>query len=122
MTYVNLTPHDVVVYASLEDGREVVASTIPASGAVARLRERSVIPYPVDPEAPVEAWPVAEVDLGDAEGLPAPASGVVHIVSMPFAMGLVAAGVRRDDVVYPFLQVRDESGRIVGCRGFARIA
>lgn len=29
---------------------------------------------------------------------------------------LASQGIRRDDVVVPGLQVRDEQGRVIGCR------
>lgn len=107
-TYVNLTPHRVVVYS----GNTVIAD-IPTSGTIARLAER------VEVEGRgLNTWTTVRLD--DAEGLPAPENGVVYVVSMPLAMGLLASGPR-DDVVYPYGQVRDEAGRIVGCRGFARI-
>jgi hypothetical protein len=43
---------------------------------------------------------------------------------MPLAMRAAAVGRyrHRGDIVYPFGQVRDAAGRIIGCRSLARIA
>ncbi len=116
---INLTPHDVVIY---EDG--VLMLTIAKSGTVARLTETvRYLDGKLSADSPyASGWGMtAEVTLGGAEGLPEPARNTTYIVSMPLAMGLKAAGIDRPDVVYPFGQVRDESGRIIGCEKFARI-
>lgn len=104
--YVNLTPHEV---ALMPEGVEPV--WFAPSGTVARIAESAR-------EGEGGRWIVT---LGDVEGLPDPQSGRVYIVSMPLLMALAAKGVHRTDVVYPFEQVRDGSGRIVGCRKLARL-
>lgn len=50
--------------------------------------------------------------------LPAPKQGVFYIVSALVASQLSG---KRDDVLVTNDTVRDESGRIIGCRSFARI-
>lgn len=109
-TYINLTPHDVVI-RDIDD----VTTTYPASGTVARVFEAvEAVPSPDEHRRVV-------VHLGDIEGLPAPRDGAVFIVSMPCAQALAAAGVHRPDVVYPHHLYRDEAGRIVGADQLARI-
>jgi hypothetical protein len=109
-TYVNLTPHDVVIR-----DHDDLTTVYPATGVVARVFEA------VESEPSPDQHRRVVVHLGDIEGLPAPREGVVCIVSMPCAMALTAAGVRRRDVVYPHHQYRDEAGRILGCDQLARI-
>jgi hypothetical protein len=109
--FTNLTPHPVCVY----DGDQVVTD-IPASGTVARLTED------VRVAEPIGGIRATTVTIGSVTGLPDPQDGVTYIVSMPLLMGMAAAGIDRPDVVYPFGQVRDDQGRIIGCRSLARIA
>lgn len=59
---------------------------------------------------------VREVRTGEVTGLPPKGHGVLYIVSRA-----VAAAVDRDDVVVPYPLVRDETGRIIGAAGLARI-
>lgn len=110
LTYINLTPHDVVIR-----DHDDLTTTYPASGTVARVFEA------IEREPSPDEHRRVVVHLGDIEGLPATRDGVVLIVSMPCAMALAAAGVRRSDVVYPHHQYRDDAGRILGSDQFARI-
>jgi len=56
--------------------------------------------------------------FGSVEGLPDPMPSVAYIVSQVVA----DACPDRDDLLVPHDMVRDEQGRIIGCRGFARPA
>jgi len=112
MHFINLTPHQVDIYAGTNKIRAV-----PASGTVARLTETEIVTE--HPETEIE---ITTVSIGYVVGLPATQPHTMLIVSMPLAMGLRASGQVRDDVVYPYGQVRDPEGRIIGCRGFAKIA
>jgi hypothetical protein len=97
-TLVNLTPHAIVIAGGV---------TLPPSGAVARC---STLNTPAGEHAGV---PLSRVTYGAVEGLPAPAEGVLYVVS-----GLVRAAVPlRLDVASPGDLVRDASGAVVGCRG-----
>lgn len=116
--WVNLTPHPVKVY----DGDTLIMH-VDASGVSARIAEQVTATEPIR-----SAWsddptpPMSVVTLGAVEGLPPAMPDTVYIVSMPLLMGMVAAGVDRPDCVYPYPQVRDSAGRIIGCGGFARIS
>ena len=112
MEIINLTPHPVVVY---DDQDERVLDTFPPSGTVARLKED------IEPGKTIDGYQTTTVTLGGVAGLPDEKEGVIYIVSMPLIMGLRAAGVDRQDVVYPFGQVRDGDGRIIGCRTFGSL-
>ena len=103
MKIVNLTPHDIVV-------GDV---TIPASGTIARC---ATITEPLDvPGCPV---PVVRQYFGAVEGLPAPTPETMYVVSMVCAQ---AVGDSRDDVYIPGEQIRDEDGKIIGCKSIARL-
>ncbi len=108
--YVNLTPHDVVIR-----DHDDILTTYKASGSVARIVEKAT------GEPSPDGHRRAVIRLGDLDGLPAPRDGVTYIVSMPCAMALAAAGVRRTDVVYPYELYRDDAGRILGAHMLARI-
>jgi hypothetical protein len=110
--FINLTPHAVTV---IRDGETIL--DVPPSGTVARLAEHKTAAGAMNDTL----IPVMNVRLGEADGLPGNEPGTVLIVSLPMAMGLKAAGLDRMDVVYPFPQVRDDAGRIIGCGGFARL-
>jgi hypothetical protein len=118
MSFVNLTPHPVTLYGT---GPEIpLIATFPPTGVVARLAET------VTNSVKIGDFCLAEVALGDIEGLPDEDVDqlATYIVSMPLAMRAAAIGKyrHRGDLVYPYSQVRDANGRIVGCHALARIA
>jgi len=120
--YVNLTPHAVTVMD--KDGATILS--VPPSGTVARLSETAQ-PAPVWREGVradrvEDGVPYTLVILGEVSGLPEPQDGVIYIGSMPLLMGMMAAQIQRSDVVYPYGQVRDSEGRIIGCRSLATLA
>ena len=61
--------------------------------------------------------PIGRAAWGQVVGLPEPMSGVYHIVSVIVAEAAVDAGRTIDDLLVPGDQIRDDRGRIVGCRG-----
>jgi hypothetical protein len=109
--FVNLTPHDITIFG--DDDTEV--TTIPTSGVVARIAESAEGTEPIDGVA------TTQVVLGQIQGLPESEDGTVYVVSMPLLMGMRAMGDQRLDVRYPYGQVRDEQGRIKGCRSLATL-
>ena len=103
---INLTPHDINIVG--DDGQ--VTESFPASGELARCDvEREQI-------GEINGIPVNRTVFGQVTGLPKQQEGVVYVVS-----ALVAQAAGRDDVLIPDDTVRDEEGRIIGCRGFARV-
>lgn len=103
---VNLTPHPVVVV-----GANGVVLTVPPSGTVLRLPEITV------PAGKIQGVPVVRKTLDPAAELPPREEGTFYIVSLP-----VAQAARREDFLVPDDLVRDQEGRILGCRRFAVIA
>lgn len=102
---VNLTPHEVNF---ITDAGTI---TISPSGMLARVTAKTVT------VGEINGIPVTSTEFGEVEGLPAPTPDTVYIVS-----SLVASRVRdRVDVFIPNESVRDENGRIIGCRSLGRI-
>lgn len=64
--------------------------------------------------------PVFSSSFGAPEGVPENLDGI-YIVSSLAYQSLKAAGMPMEHFVVPSGTIRDEQGRIVGCKGFARI-
>lgn len=64
--------------------------------------------------------PVFKSTFGVPEGVPAVLDGI-YIVSSLAYQSLKAVGYDMEHFVIPSGTIRDEQGRIVGCKGFARI-
>ena len=137
---VNCTPHDIVIviddiigdYLSSDD-TEIVSEfyVIEKSGIVPRLKEVQkkvkTIRTTATRQDEVEKYgydngwnlyiDIMEKSFNEVEGLPEPQEDTYYIVS-----ALVAGAAKnRDDLLIPNDTVRDEQGRIVGCRSLARI-
>lgn len=126
---VNLTPHDINIIG--EDN--VIKYIIPPSGTIARCKtEREITDYgyiyiPInkpDSDNPrtfiisnhVEV-PITQTKFGEVEGLPEKKHKTIYIVS-----SLVAQACKdRNDVFIPDDIVRNEEGKIIGCRSLGRI-
>lgn len=110
MRLINLTPHPLTLIGA--DGTVLVDQA--PDGPMARCAEdrRDLGAVTITDGITV---PLRSVGFGAVTGLPAPRDGVLYVVSRS-----TAETARRDDVVYPDEQVRDESGRIIGCRALAR--
>lgn len=115
ITLINLTPHAVVLRAA--DGSD---TTIPADGTVARV---TATPGTATSVAGIPVPVFSRDSYGAVTGLPAPAPGVLFIVS-----GLVGSAVAgtRDDVVVPGTgpqdgAIRDDGGRIVAVTRLKRV-
>ena len=106
---INLTPHTINLVA--EDGTQLlslesqgVARVASTTGVVGYLQVGGV------------AVPQTHTTFGEVEGLPDPTSGVGYVVSNMIISALAQQGIRRNDLFTPGLQVRDEQGRVIGCR------
>jgi hypothetical protein len=108
MKLINLTPHTLTIVGA--DGSTV--RNIPPSGTIARcaVTRRQV--------GAVDGIPINRTDFGAVDGLPDPQPDTHFIVS-----ALVAQAVpSRRDVLITDDAVRDDAGRIVGCRALATLA
>lgn len=107
---VNMTPHPVTVFDT--DGATAIV-TVPSSGMV---RVAETVETVSDGEGQV---PLVEIvrDPDKIEGLPAWVLGRYVIVSDLAYQAAKTLG--RDDLLRPGPAVRDETGRIIGCKGLA---
>lgn len=113
----NLTPHTINIYNEKD---ELILSLDPEPGPYPRVEydiQRPDIDFDnimhdnvVIPVAYIGQLPLRVKDLPELE------SGVTLIVSR-----LVAEAALRPDLVFPFDEVRDTNGRVIGCKRFAEI-
>lgn len=113
---INCTPHEVNVIA--EDGS--VTETYPPSGSVARIADKWE-PYPGDTAGTkYHEWTqdirVLRTDFSHVTGLPDQEAETFYIVSRITATALA---FKRQDLLFPGIEVRDDEGRIIGCRFLA---
>lgn len=106
----NLTPHCITMVTT--DGE--VSHTFPSEG-IARATQTNV------QVGEVNGIPVMETHFGETVDLPEFQEGTYLIVSIITANAARANGRTTCDLLLTTDTVRDESGRIVGCRAFARI-
>ena len=109
MKIINCTPHDVNLITESEN------ITFPRSGIIPRLTEQQVKINSVTVNG-IEI-DIMKKSFNEVEGLPEPENGTTYIVSALIA----GACPGRTDLIIPNDTIRDEKGRIVGCKNFARI-
>lgn len=107
-TIINLTPHAINFLGA--DGAALL--TVAPSGTVARCATTATEIGDID------GIPIRVSTFGDVVGLPAPVAGTILIVS---AITAQAVKGLRDDVFIPDDAVRDDAGRIIGCRALGRV-
>ena len=110
MKFINLTPHAIHI---IVEGKPTI--TIEPSGIIPRLKEQQEEIGKFEIEG--EIIPVMRKGYGEDEGMPASHPLTVYIVSALLAQAMPY----RDDLYIPNDTVRDEKGRIIGCKSFARI-
>lgn len=109
-TIKNLTPHEVVMCD--EAGKEV--AKYPSMG-VARAEFKDV------PAGEVCGFPVVRKEFGPTVDLPEPTEGTYYLVSLTTAQAAKAEGRTTDDLLMTANLVRDDAGRVVGCKAFSRL-
>lgn len=112
MPLINLTPHPVHLYANRElaEGPQEV---IPPSGKVARVATIELGTGQSNHSGRSFEW----VEYGHVHDLPPKQDGTDYIVSLVVA--LAARG--RDDLLAPYVEVRNGGGTMVGCRYLQRV-
>lgn len=108
MNIINLTPHTVVI----TDGDTTLA-TFPSSG-VARVQCHYIF------QDDIEGVPSVCTEFGAVENLPHPQDGTFLIVSGMTADAALRENPDRRDLLTPAMPVRDEDGRVIGCRALNR--
>ena len=101
MKIVNLTPHTI----NYDDN---VSSLVLASAGEARC---AVTRQPLASTAPVK---LCRTTYGTVTGLPAPVDGTMYVVSLLVRQ----ACPDRADLCSPGELIRDQAGRVVGCKSF----
>jgi len=115
----NMTPH---VISIIVDGVKV---SFPSEGVI-RAAQKDVKVDEVVTDLVVGAGsagftiPVFSSSFGAPEGVPEKLDGIYIVSSLAF-QSLKAAGYDMSHFVVPSGTIRDEQGRIIGCKGFARI-
>lgn len=106
MKIINLTPHAITIIA--EDGTKTEFAPSGVIARVAQIREQV---------GTLDGFSLYRNTFGEVVGLPEEKADTVYIVS-----ALVAQAAKdRDDLIIVDNTVRDENGRIIGARGFARV-
>jgi hypothetical protein len=101
---INLTPHAINVITT--DGE---TSSIPPSGKIARVATET------EPAGLIDGLPVVRTKFGQVTDLPPAEAGIWYIVS-----GIVRAALpARGDLLTPSGLVRDDEGRVIGCRALS---
>lgn len=108
MNVINATPHALHIIGN--DG--AVAVTIEPSGVVARCTVERMA------DGEVNGIPVNSTVYGKLGGLPDEERGTMYVVSSLAAIAGKVEG--RSDLLVPDDVVRDEDGKIIGCRALAR--
>ena len=96
---INCTPHDITIMNS----KKIV---IEASGIVARVSTT------MNPSGMIGNIPLSETRFGEVENLPEPKKHTRYLVSRM----VMEACPNRHDLLVPGECVRDEEGRIIGCK------
>ena len=103
---VNLTPHDMNI---VQVNGEVL--TVAPSGICPRCSSSEVVDGTIG-----GLIQVTRQTLGEVEGLPESLPATFYIVSR-----LVASAANRPDLLVPGPLVRDDQGRVIGCKGLSRL-
>ena len=116
----NMTPHDITI---IVDGVSVVFHS---EGIIRAAQHDEQVDEVVTDLKIGEAGnagftiPVFSSTFGAPEGVPENLDGIYIVSSLAF-QSLKAAGMPMEHFVVPSGTIRDESGKIIGCKGFARI-
>jgi len=116
----NMTPH---VISIIVDGVKV---DFPSEGIIRAAQKDEQVGEVVTDLKIGEAGsagftiPVFSSTFGAPEGVPEKLDGIYIVSSLAF-QSLKAAGYDMSHFVVPSGTIRDESGKIIGCKGFARI-
>ena len=105
---VNLTPHEVVIH------HYHYMTTVATSGTIARVAQTTwAVRTAWDAMSGTQCIPIVRSEYGPVEGLPEPVEDTIYIVSSMVRLALPT----RSDIASPANLVRDEAGKIIGCKG-----
>jgi len=107
----NYTPHEITLMG--ENGQ--IIARFPSEGVARCQTFREEVGVLFVDGIPV---PVNSTRFGQVEGLPEPNGETLYITSLLVAQALKG---QRDDILITDDAVRDEQGRIIGCRALAQL-
>lgn len=105
----NVTPHTVGFF----DEEATPLLEVPSTG-LARVSARTSVVGHLRINGVL--IPQTHTEYGEIEGLPEPQEGRIIIVSGMIVSALAQQGIHRDDLFVPGMQIRDDAGRVIGCR------
>lgn len=105
----NVTPHTVGFF----DEVATPLLEVPSTGLARVSAQTSIVGYLRINGVLI---PQTHTVYGEIEGLPEPQEGRIIIVSGMIVSALAQQGVHRADLFVPGMQLRDEAGRVIGCR------
>lgn len=109
----NRTPHDLTIYPN---GTPSEAPIIIKAATREHIARVTTIDQVLRRDACLEGIvPITATQWGRIVGLPDYADGVAHVVSVVVVEAARAAGRTTEDLYVPGGQIRDGSGRIIGC-------
>lgn len=110
----NYTPHQI----NLLLGDDFVALPPKGLARVSSSLEKMVKEIYIDRALSKNGIPIVDVVFSEVEGLPEEEENVFIVVSSMVLDAVKASGSGRKDLLAPAMQVRDEAGNVIGCRGF----
>lgn len=105
----NVTPHTVGFF----DESVTPLLEVPSTGLARVSAQTSVVGYLRINGVLI---PQTHTQYGEVEGLPDQEEGRIVIVSGMIISALAQQGIHRADLFVPGMQLRDEAGRVIGCR------
>ena len=108
--FVNLTPHAINI---VDEANQVIRTFV--SEGVARAAQRTELVGEID------GVRITKSAVGEPVDLPEYRDGVFLIVSLATVNAARAFGRRVDDLLITNEAVRDDQGRIIGCRSLGRV-
>lgn len=132
MTVVNLTPHVITILREEENG--IIAGSVgfgrsarqaqfcfvaelPSAGVARVAMHKTAVDLVLIGD---EAILVERTTHGEVEGLPAPASETMYVVSLIVARATLDSGRTTDDLLVVGEAVRGMDGQVIGCTSFGR--
>ena len=112
-TILNLTPHSV----NLLDAEGNPLTTFEPTGSIARARQTDNKVSEIEIDG--TTVDVVESSYGEPEDLPGPVEDTFYVVSILTAQAAKAHGRDTADLLVTSDPVRNDEGRIIGCRRFA---
>ena len=103
-TFINMTPHAIKI---IREGKVIL--NLESEGVVRLGESRKLLKV-------INGVPIYQKTYSTAT-LPEEKEGVYYVVALPIAQ----AYPHRYDLLVPDDYVRDEAGRVIGCRGLARV-